>query len=198
MLRGVTVTSVRAGRIRGDRVAMALAAWGLAYACYRGYYAVGGEVGMIGRPVSPAQFRAVNAAGAAVILLASAFPPAAAHGSVLRRAVPVVGWVGAVGCCMHAAVDAVLRALSLAGVHPTQLPASVWETVDRRTADLQDLLFNEPWFLVEGLLWGVLGLGAVGLARRRAWLVSAALAWVLLTVVGVLSGLGTIPSFSWG
>ena len=59
---------------------------------------------------------------------------------------------------MHAVVDVTLRIFSLTGVHPTQLPDSVWLSFDRRAADLQDLLLNEPWFLVTGLLWGALGL----------------------------------------
>jgi len=47
------------------RVLVALAAWAFAYACYRGYYALGGQAGMIGRPVSAARFREVNAIGTA-------------------------------------------------------------------------------------------------------------------------------------
>jgi len=28
----------------------------------------------------------------------------------------------------------------------------VWLSFDRHAADMQDLLLNEPWFLIEGLL----------------------------------------------
>jgi hypothetical protein len=84
------------------------------------------------------------------------------------------------------------------GVHPTQLPAAFWLSFDRRAADLQDLLLNEPWFLVEGLLWGVLGLAFVSGPRRRAWITSAVVACLALTVVGVLSGLDVIGSFRLG
>ncbi|HWI31449.1 MAG TPA: hypothetical protein VNT50_08145, partial [Microbacterium sp.] len=139
--------------------------WTLPYACYRAYYAAGGEFGMIGQPVSTAQIRAINAVGAAIIGAAAILPLLAMRVRVLRRALPVLGWIAAVGCCMHALVDWTLRVLSLTGVHPTQLPASVWRSFDRRAADLQDLLVNEPWFFVEGLLWGAL---AVGLIPRPA------------------------------
>jgi hypothetical protein len=122
----------RPGSRRG--VAVALALWAFVYACYRAYYAAGGTFGMIGRPVSSAQFRAINAFGAAVILLAAMLPPVAVRVRALRRALPVLARIGAVGCCMHALVDGTLRGLSVTGVHPTQLPTSAWRSFDRHAA----------------------------------------------------------------
>jgi hypothetical protein len=172
--------------------------WGFGYACYRAYYAVGGTFGMIGEPRSETQFRVINALGAAIILLAAIVPVVLVRVRPARAAVPVLAWVAAVGCSMHAVVDIILRVLSLTGVHPTQLPSSVWLSVDRRAADLQDVLLNEPWFLVEGLLWAALGLAFVAAPRRRAWLWSALAACLALSVVGVLSGLAVIGSFHLG
>jgi hypothetical protein len=40
--------------------------------------------------------------------------------------------------------------LSLAGLLRIEYSPTVWASIDRRAADLQDLFFNEPWFLVEG------------------------------------------------
>lgn len=180
------------------KVVVALVVWTLPYACYRAYYAAGGEFGMIGQPVSTAQIRAINAVGAAIIGAAAILPLLAMRVRVLRRALPVLGWIAAVGCCMHALVDWTLRVLSLTGVHPTQLPASVWRSFDRRAADLQDLFLNEPWFFVEGLLWGILAVGLVPASRRRPWIFSAVASCLLLTVVGILSGLGVIGSFHLG
>jgi hypothetical protein len=183
------------GRGPARAVAVALALWAFGYACYRGYYAVGGTYGMIGQPVSDALFRTVNAVGAAIIFVAAILPPVALRFPSLRRALPVLAWIGAVGCCMHALVDVILRVFSIAGVHPTELPSSMWRSFDRHAADLQDLLLNEPWFLIEGLLWGALGILLVTASRRRTWLISAAAACLLLTVIGVLSGLDVIGSF---
>jgi hypothetical protein len=180
------------------RLALALLVWCAAYAGYRGYYALGGQLGVIGRPVSESQLRAINAVGAAIILLAGILPVVAVRVGPLRRTLPVLGWIGAVGCCMHAFVDSILRVLSITGVHPTQLPSSVWVSFDRAAADWQDLLLNEPWFLVTGLLWGALGLVHVRPDRRRAWLLSALVACLLLTVVGVLSGLELVATFHLG
>lgn len=175
-----------------------LAAWTFAYACYRAYYAMGGTFGQIGQPVSAARLQAVNALGAAVVLVAAIVPVAALRIAWLDRAMPVLGWCATVGCGMHALVDGVLRAVSLTGVHPTQLPANVWRSFDRRSADLQDLLLNEPWFLITGLLWAVFALAFVRQARRRAWLMSAMIGVAALTAIGVLSGLGVLPTFHVG
>ena len=181
-----------------QRVAVALAAWSFAYASYRVYYAAGGQIGMPGEPISSAQYRAINAVGAAIILVAGAVPLIALKVHAVRRALPVLCWIAAVGCCMHALVDIALRVFSLTGVHPTQLPASVWRWFDRRAADLQDLLLNEPWFFIEGVLWAALGVAIVRPSRRRIWMLTAAVACLLLTVVGVLSGLGIIGTFHLG
>ena len=150
---------------------------------------------MIGEPVSDAQFRRINAIGSLLIVLFSVvLPLVTVHVRRLNRVVPALGWIGAVGCVMHALVDSTLRVLSLTGQHPTELPATVWRSFDRRTADLQDLLLNEPWFLLVGLLWAALALTFVHPRRRRTWVVSAVLACLVLSVVGVLSGVGVIGS----
>ncbi len=83
-------------------------------------------------------------------------------------------WVIAVGCSMHAMIDAVQRVLSLAGLHDVRYPASVWASIDTRAADLQDLCFNEPWFLFEGLGFALLAWIAMGPGQpRRVWIGSA-------------------------
>ena len=180
------------------RISAALALWAFGYACYRAYYAAGGTLGMHGQPVSTAQFRAFNAVGAAVVLVAAVAPPVMVRVRALAPVAPILAWVVAVGCCMHALVDGTLRIFSVTGVHPTQLPASFWRSFDRHAADLQDLLLNEPWFLVEGLLWAAFGLAIVDITRCRVWLASAVIGCLLLTVLGVLSGLGVIGSFHLG
>jgi hypothetical protein len=188
---------MRAATIRAPsqarRLALILACWSFAYAAYRAYYALGGDVGAIGVPRSESEVREVNAIGAVLILLAGVLPLVAVRVPVIARALPALGWVGAVGCSMHALVDMTLRVLSLTGVHPTALP-DIWLTYDRHRSDLQDLFLNEPWFLVTGLLWGALGLTAVTTARRTIWLRSAVIACLVLTLVGILSGLDVIGS----
>jgi hypothetical protein len=178
-----------------QRLAVAVALWSFAYAAYRAYYALGGEFGMIGEPISRELFRSVNAIGAAIILVAGIVPLAALRFGGVRRILPVICWIAAVGCCMHALVDMTLRVFSLTGVHPTQLPTTFWRSFDRHASDVQGLLLNEPWFLIEGLLWGALGVAIVQASRRRLWKLSAVTASLLLTIVGVLSGLDIIGSF---
>jgi hypothetical protein len=61
--------------IAWQQLAVTLAVWSLAYGSYRAYYAAGGNLGMIGQPISSAQFRTINAvAAAAIILLGSVVP----------------------------------------------------------------------------------------------------------------------------
>jgi hypothetical protein len=87
------------------RVAVALAVWAAWYAVYRFYYALGGQLGMIGRPAPALHFRRDNFVGGAIILLAALLPAIAVSAwrhRPVRRLVAVVGWIAAVGCCMHA------------------------------------------------------------------------------------------------
>jgi hypothetical protein len=183
------------------RVAVALAVWAAGYAAYRFYYAFGGHVGMIGHPAPAAHFRRDNFVGGAIILIAAVLPSIAVRAwrhRRVRRLVPVVGWIAAVGCCMHAVTLVTLRTLSLTGVHPTHYVPGLWLSLDRREADLQDLVFNEPWFFIEGCLWGLFALTALQRSSRQRWRRSAVVACVLAATVGVLSGLGTIPTFRTG
>ena len=57
-------------------LAYAACGWTLLYAAYRGYYALGGTVGMFGTPVSMSQWRLINAVGAAIILILAVLPVA--------------------------------------------------------------------------------------------------------------------------
>jgi hypothetical protein len=177
--------------------AYAACGWALLYAAYRGYYALGGTFGMFGTPVSMGQWRLINAVGAGIILIGAVLPVATLPLWQRRRTRSVLlalCWVIAVGCAMHALVDVTARVLSLAGVLRMDFP--FFSSIDRREADLQDLLLNEPWFLVEGLLWGTLGWSNLASDRsRRLWVTSGVVATVALTVIGVLSTVGIIGKF---
>ncbi|MGW0586372.1 hypothetical protein [Streptosporangium sp. NPDC002607] len=191
------VTGLPGAAAKRVRISIVLGAWGLFYTCYRTYYALGGTVGMFGTPVSYQQWQMVNALGAGILLVATVLPVATlplwrrSHG---RRVLLAMCWAVTVGCVMHALINSIQRALSLAGLMQLNLP--FWTTIDHRTADLQDLLFNEPWFLVEGLLWAWLAFSSLnaGTARRR-WLISAGVAIAVLTMIGMLSVTGVIGTF---
>ena len=105
-------------------------------------------------------------------------------------------WAVAVGCCAHAVIDIVERLLSLAGRLEIDYPASVWASIDRRAADIQDLYLNEPWFLLEGLAFGALGALHLRTRRgRRLWVGSAVAATLAASVVGVLSAAGILGRY---
>jgi hypothetical protein len=177
-------------------VSLVTGGWGLLYALYRGYYGLGGTVGMIGRAASQAEWRALNLAGAAMLLVVALLPVAALplwRRPRWRRVLLGVCWALAVGFVMHALIMDTQRVLSLTGALHIRYPASFWATVDRHTGDIQDLVFNETWFLAEGLLWGSLALIGLGPSAARRWWVGTALAAVaLLTSIGILSAFGLI------
>jgi len=167
---------------------------GLVYAAYRGYYGLGGTAGMFGTPASPAQWRAVNLAAAAMLLAVALLPVAALPlwpRRWPRRVLLASCWVLAVGFVMHALVSDIQRVLSLAGVVHLRYP--FFTAIDKRAADIQDLTFNEAWFLAEGLLWAVLALMVLGPSPARRWWAGTAIAaTALLTATGVLSTLHVI------
>jgi len=66
--------------VSARRAALALCAWGLLYAAYRAYYALGGTAGMFGVPRSPSQFRTVNGIATGLLLLAAVLPLLLARG----------------------------------------------------------------------------------------------------------------------
>jgi hypothetical protein len=178
------------------RVSLALAAVGLAYALYRAYYGFGGTIAMIGTPASESRWRAINLGAAGVLLLVALLPLAALprwERPRWRRVLLAVAWLLAVGGVMHALIMDVQRVASLAGVHHIRYPASEWASLDPHAADIQDIVFNETWFLVEGLLWGVLAAVVLGRSGgRRRYLASAVAAVAVLTCIGLLSAFGVI------
>lgn len=190
----VTPSHTRA--VAAARLRYLAGGWALLYAVYRGYYALGGTIGMFGTPVSLSQWRLINGIAAVLLLLAAVLPLATAplwRQPQARVVLLALGWVIAVGCVMHALVDIATRLLSIAGVIHMEFPFFVAGSVDRRAADAQDIFLNEPWFLIQGMLWGALCLVELTSARaRRWWLASALAAIAVLTVIGVLSGAGII------
>ena len=189
--------SSRRDSSRLKTISLITAGWAFWYAIYRAYYGFGGTVGMFGTPVSEAQWRGINLAGAALLLGVAVLPVAVLPLWRMPRIRPILlglCWLLAVGFLMHAVIDGIERILSLTGVLHLDYP--LFTTVNRRVADLQDLLFNETWFLIEGMLWGILGW--MNLSRSSArwwWVVSGLAAVAVLTSIGLLSAFGVIGKF---
>ena len=171
------------------------AAWAFGYGVYRWYYALGGTVGMLGTPRSHAEWIRINAIAGVLLFVSALLPLLILRAWSNRRAEPLlltIAWIIAVGCSTHALIGITQRLASLAGVLTIDYP--FWQSIERREADLQALFFNEPWFLIEGVLWVAIA-WAGGLRdspRRRWWMGSAVGAMLLLTVVGLLSAFGVI------
>jgi hypothetical protein len=179
-------------------VSLVITCLGVLYALYRGYYAFGGTVGMVSRPASQAEWRAINLTGAVIVLVLALLPvvmlPLWARPR-LRAVLLAVCWLLAVGYIMHGVVQDAQRVLSLAGGLRIHYPGSV--SVNRHAADVQDLAFNETWFLAEGFLWAALAWIGLGRSPARRWWTGTALAAIaVLTAVGLLSAFGVIGRFA--
>ena len=171
------------------------AAWAFGYGVYRWYYALGGTVGMLGTPRSHAEWIRINAIDGVLLFVSALLPLLILRAWSNRRAQPLlltIAWIIAVGCSTHALIGIPQRIASLAGVLTIDYP--FWQSIERREADLQALFFNEPWFLIEGVLWvAIAWAGALrDSPRRRWWMGSAIGAMLVLTVVGLLSAFGVI------
>lgn len=178
------------------RVSRIAAVWSFGYGLYRAYYAAGGTFGMHGVPrLSTEQWRHINAVAAVLLFITGFLALALVSAWESPRARPALlalCWIIAVACVSHALIDIVQRIASLTGALTIDYP--YWRTIDRQAADLQDLFFNEPWFLIEGLLWAAIAwVGALRASRRRSWWVGSALAATAVsTVIGLLSAFGVI------
>ena len=177
------------------RLSAFAAAWAAIYAVYRGYYAVGGTVGMLGVPASESEFRYINAVAAVALTGAAALPV------LLLKMWPAPRWrvaglalccVIIVGCVGHAMVGISQRVLSLTGVLTMSYP--FWLTIDRAKADWQALLWNEPWFLIEGLVWHAIAWTAVvrEASWRAFWTLALLIAVAVFTVLGLLTAFGVV------
>jgi hypothetical protein len=150
---------------------------------------------MHGTPVSFPLWRQVNGIGALLILAFAILPLALLPAWRHRRSKPfllALCWVVVTGCVSHAIIDIVQHAVSLAGALTIDYP--FWRSIDRKMADLQVILFNEPWFFVEGLLWAALAwTGALRQSPRRWWWIGSALAGVTAaTTIGLLRAFGVM------
>jgi len=195
-MASANVRQTAPSRRRLVQASIAVSAWGMGYAVYRGYYALGGTGWLPGQLADPARFRLINGAAVIILLIAAAAPLALLPFWRHRRARLValaLCWAAAVGCVSHALINIIQRILSLTGRLTIEYPTSVWASINHRTADLQDLLFNEPWFLLEGLGFAALAWIALGPGRaRRRWVGSAAVAISAFTLIGLLSAFGVL------
>jgi hypothetical protein len=126
---------------------------------------------MTGVRVSRAQFESINLVGAVIVAAIGVVPViglATWRHARVRRDLLALSWALAVGLVMHGLVDDVQRVASLLGLHEVNYPASAWRSVDRYQADIQDLVFNETWFIGDGLLFATILRSAFQTPARAA------------------------------
>lgn len=173
------------------RLSVAACSWGALYGVYRLYYGLGGTGFIPGELSSAATFRYINLFAAAVMLVLAVLPIVmyrVRNSARWKHWVLIVCWLVAVACCSHALIDIVQRILSLTGHLQIHYPSSIWYTVNYKEADLQDLFGNEPWFLIEGLLFAAIGWWNAPTIAHRKW------AYTLLGAIGVSTAIGILVS----
>jgi hypothetical protein len=154
-------------------VSIAVALWSLGYALYRGYYAVGGTRFLPGTPADAQQFRLIKAVAVVILVIAAAVPLAMLL--LWRRQKGTAGAAWRVLVCRSGLHYACHDRQHRAGAQPRRgcyrlnTPPRVWASIDHRAADLQDLFFNEPWFLFEGLGYTALAWIGLGPGSQRRW-----------------------------
>jgi hypothetical protein len=131
--------------------------------------------------------RSRSAAAVLPVLLLRAWQALGGRAAALALCCVVI-----VGCVGHALVGISQRVLSLTGILTMSYP--FWLTIDRAKADWQALLWNEPWFLVEGLSWHAMAWTAVvrDASWRVYWSIGLLIAVLVFTVIGLLSAFGVV------
>jgi hypothetical protein len=172
------------GGVALRRWATALFAWSMLYMAPHLYWALGGRAG--GRAFKPGamdveHFRAANWA-ASVVLTVAAFIGLAIHWVRRRRAglgrgrvelaLLVAAWGGASISAAHGLAGIAYRVLAIAGLVDID---GVDFAVSKHGWVLWDLFAIEPWFLVEGALFFLVGRAAMLDGReRRRWDITCA------------------------
>jgi len=98
---------------------------------------------------------------------------------LLRWPLLTIAWAGAVLSVAHGVYGIVDRTLIVTGV---TLVESRHFVLEQDAWVLWDLLVFEPWFLIEGLLFGLVGWAVLPQARDRR-------RWIWLSALGVLAAL---------
>jgi hypothetical protein len=151
------------------------------------YWAMGGTAMLSAIKPSASEepaFRLINWIASAMLTGAALIVFLLARGvdrRLLRWSLLAIVWTGSVLSIAHAIYGIADRTLIVTGV---KLVDSRPFTASEHAWVLWDLLVFEPWFLIEGVLFGLAGWAALHHARdRRRWL------W--LSAMGLLAALGT-------
>lgn len=170
--------------------ATALGVWSTLYAVAHIYWASGGELGFsLLRPSATGMraWREINAVASVVLLVPVALAVGLARArrpGRIKATLLLATLAGASIATSHGLYGIVYRILNLAGVvdidgrafASSEDPWVIW-----------DLVLFEPWFLIEGILFGVAGWAALSTSRdRRRWQLACVAGSSLATGLGLL------------
>jgi hypothetical protein len=167
-------------RPRSVRAAgVAIAVWSLAYMLPHLYWALGGGSGLVALHPSVGslpEWRTINWIASFILSVAAllGFGFVAWRGPAARRLLWVGAWLGWSIAAGHGLVGIGTRLIALGDMGPAK-----WL--------LWDLLVFEPWFLIEGILFGVAGyLLATSRDARVRWIAACAVGLTIALVTALL------------
>jgi hypothetical protein len=167
-------------RPRSVRVAgFAIAVWSLAYMLPHLYWALGGGCCFVALHPSVGslpQWRTINWIASFVLNVAALLGVGfvAWRGAAARRLLWLGAWLGWSIAAAHGLIGIWTRLIEVREMGPAK-----WL--------LWDLLVFEPWFLIEGILFGVAGyLSATGRKAKVRWIVGCAVGLAIALVAALL------------
>jgi hypothetical protein len=175
------------GRAPERWASVALFGWSMVYALTHLYWGLGGAAGIEILKPSASQislWREANLFAFALIAAAGLLGFGlewAREASAARVVLLFITWAGAAISASHGVYGIVYRALAVAGVMSVE--GQPFDAAEHGWV-LWDMLAIEPWFLIEGILLGLVGYLAQRSQRERA-------GWVRLLGVGFLAALAS-------
>ncbi|MBM7551634.1 DUF3995 domain-containing protein [Thalassobacillus pellis] len=159
--------------------------WSIAYMLPHLYWALGGTIGLslLKESIAEAAYWKMINWVASGFLTAAGFLGIA---FIYFRKQKIIGWfllaIALIGCSIsasHGIYGIIYRLFQITGV--VEMETGAFNVADHKFV-LSDLLLFEPWFLIEGILLGVLGWCYLNKPRSRK-------IWLILCTAGVILGL---------
>jgi hypothetical protein len=179
---GIAVGPVRAA-------SLALLAWSMLYALIHLYWGLGGDYGLFAlKPSAPEEdiWIAANLFAFGLIAFAGGlgFALERARRLPARAVLLAIVAAGSAIATSHGVYGIAFRAAQVAGLSSIE---GAGFSIDDHGWALWDMLAIEPWFLVEGLLLGVVGyLNMRSTAGRDRWLLAVSGLGLIALLTGVL------------
>jgi hypothetical protein len=163
--------------------------WSIVYMLPHLYWALGGKMGgslLKPNTIQSIHFDLINWIASVFLTVAGLIGLAFIYrskGRVSRYMLLFIAWAGCSLAASHGIYGIVYRVLQISGV--VELETGSFD-IHEDAFVLWDLVLFEPWFLIEGILFGIVGYCFLKNARsRKFWLAAC----MIGTIVGLVTGI---------